>query len=143
MNESSVPNDIHYFPTNDNTSLTLEEGEESMYDKSIPLCLFYACAESGDTSLFSFSVFKSWGGLGFDESSGDLNRVVEVGGDYVFLLGSGGAGLFDLLFTGLAPPLDLLSRVGHTNESDLHPRPFGLNPPTLTDFQDISLVLGE
>jgi len=31
---------------------------------------------------------------------------------------------------------------GHTNESDLHPRPFGLNPPTDTDFQEPSLVLG-
>lgn len=31
---------------------------------------------------------------------------------------------------------------GHTNESDLHPRPFGLNPPTETDFQEPSLVLG-
>jgi hypothetical protein len=114
-----------------------------MYDESIPLCLFYACAEGGDTSLFSFPVFKSWGGLGSDERSRDLNRVVEIGGDYVFLLGGGGTSLLDLLFTGLAPPLDLSSRVGHTNESDLHPRPFGLNPPTLTDFQDISLVLGE
>jgi hypothetical protein len=47
--------------------------------------------------LFSLSVFKSRGGLGFDERSRDLNRVVEVGGDYVFLLGGGGTGLFDFL----------------------------------------------
>ena len=80
--------------------------------------------------------------MGFDESSRNLNRVVEVGGDYIFLLGGGGTSLFDLLFTNLAV-LDLSNRGGHTNESDLHPRPFGLNPPTLTDFQDISLVLGE
>jgi len=80
--------------------------------------------------------------LGFNESSRDLNRNVEVGGDYIFLLGGGGTGLFNLLFMDLAT-LYLSSLVGHTNESDLHPRPFGLNPPTLTDFQDISLVLGE
>lgn len=102
MDESCISDNIHYFPTNDNTSLTLEEGEESMYDESIPLCLFYACAEGGDTSLFSFSVFETRGGLGFDESSGDLNRVVEVGGDYVFLLGGGDTGLFDFLFMDLA-----------------------------------------
>ena len=40
--------------------------------------------------------------MGFNESSRDLNRNVEVGGDYIFLLGGGGTGLFDLLFTNLA-----------------------------------------
>jgi hypothetical protein len=84
-----------------------------MYDESVPLCLFYACAEGGDTSLFSFPVFKSWGGLGSDERSRDLNRVVEIGGDYVFLLGGGGTSLLDLLKLSAHCQMEMFTTVSH------------------------------
>jgi hypothetical protein len=112
-----------------------------MNRKSIPLSLLDIGAESRDSTLRAVAVFESWGRLRLGERCRDLNGLVEVGGDDVFLLGGGTTAMFDLLLMDSAQFWTSREKC-HTNESDLHPRPFGLKPPTLTDFHAIALVSG-
>jgi len=68
-----------------------------MYSKSIPLGFFGRDSKSRDTALFASTVFESRGGRGFGKCSRDLDSVVQVGSDDVFLLGLGGSNLLALL----------------------------------------------
>jgi len=89
MNKSSIPNNIHHFAIDDYTSLTLQERHESMDDESIPLCFFNTGTKGRNTTGRAITVFEPGSCGGFGECCRDLDSVVEVGGDDVFLFSSG------------------------------------------------------
>jgi hypothetical protein len=68
-----------------------------MHDESIPFSIFGTSSKSRNTTLFTLTVFEPRGRRGFGECSRDLDAVVEVGSDDVFLFSLGGSSLLDLL----------------------------------------------
>lgn len=68
-----------------------------MDDKSIPLSIFGTSSKGRNTTLFTLTVFEPRGRRGFSECSRDMDTVVEVGSDDVFLFSLGGSSLLDLL----------------------------------------------
>lgn len=89
MNKSSVPDNIHHFAIDDYTSLTLQKRHESMNDESVSFRFFNPGTESRNTTGRAITIFEPRGRRGFDECCRDLDSVVEVGGDDVFLFSSG------------------------------------------------------